>query len=116
VVGLGARARHRKGASPLTQYRRGTDFERQTKKKLEADGWTVVKSGGSKGQMDLVAFKAGQPVLLIQCTIAQRAKSKATERALIDLADDLASVSAPTPVIAERGKPFRFLREEREAA
>jgi len=44
-----------KGASA-----RGRAREREVKKKLEADGWWVVKAGGSLGEADLVALKAGQ--------------------------------------------------------
>jgi Holliday junction resolvase len=98
----------------LSQYRKGADHERAEKQRLEADGWYVIRSAGSKGPVDLVAYKPGQPALFIQCTISK--KSAATERALIDLAEDFAGSGPPSPVIAERGKPFRFLREEREAA
>jgi Holliday junction resolvase len=44
-----------KGASA-----RGRAREREVKKKLEADGWFVIKAGGSLGEMDLVALKSGQ--------------------------------------------------------
>lgn len=44
-----------KGASA-----RGRAREREVKKKLEADGWFVIKAGGSLGEADLVALKAGR--------------------------------------------------------
>lgn len=52
----------------VTQYRRGTDFERKVKAMLTEDGYLVVKAGGSKGVADLVAIKPGQ-VLLISCKL-----------------------------------------------
>lgn len=36
------------------------------KKKLEAEGFWVVKAGGSLGEADLVALKAGQKGLMIE--------------------------------------------------
>lgn len=48
------------------RYRGGADFEREVRAALLADGYDVVRSAGSKTKLDLVAFKAGQ-VLLVQC-------------------------------------------------
>lgn len=53
--------------------RRGTIFEREVRKDLEARGYVVVRSGASLSPMDLVAIFAGkvtagvEPVLLVQC-------------------------------------------------
>ena len=47
-------------------YRRGADLERAVKKDLEANGYYVIKSGGSKGLADLAAFKPGE-ILFVQC-------------------------------------------------
>jgi Holliday junction resolvase len=52
--------------SPLrTAYRRGRAFEHRVLADLEAAGFLVVRSAGSKGAADLVAVKAGL-VLLVQ--------------------------------------------------
>jgi Holliday junction resolvase len=46
-------------------YRRGTEAEKRTARRLEADGYHVTESRGSHGVADLVALKRGQ-VLLVQ--------------------------------------------------
>jgi len=40
----------------VNQYRRGARVERILKKKLESEGYYVVRSAGSKGAVDLVAW------------------------------------------------------------
>lgn len=40
----------------MSAYRKGASFERRIKKILEAKGMFVVRSAGSKGPVDLVAF------------------------------------------------------------
>jgi Holliday junction resolvase len=50
----------------VTAYARGTAFERRTRERLEAVGWTVIRSAGSKTKVDLVAVSLGW-VLFIQC-------------------------------------------------
>lgn len=47
-------------------YAAGAAFERQVRHALEADGYDVIRSAGSKGKVDLVAIK---PMFLafIQC-------------------------------------------------
>lgn len=50
-----------------TNKARGHAFEREIARRLRAQGWEVVHSGGSLGQSDLVAMKPGPAVLLIQC-------------------------------------------------
>lgn len=49
----------------MSNYSNGAAHERRTKLKLEADGYYVIKSAGSKGAADLVALKPGQ-ILLVQ--------------------------------------------------
>lgn len=49
----------------MTNYDVGAAFERQAKKVLEDAGYYVVKSGGSRGIVDLCAIKQGE-VLLVQ--------------------------------------------------
>ena len=40
----------------MNQYRRGARVERLLRKKLESEGYYVVRSAGSKGAVDLVAW------------------------------------------------------------
>jgi len=47
-------------------YVKGRRFEHYIKDKLEAKGWIVTRSAGSKGPFDLLAVKNGK-ILLIQC-------------------------------------------------
>lgn len=42
---------------PNAHYDRGRGAEYRAKKRLEADGWTVFRTAGSKSPCDLVAFK-----------------------------------------------------------
>lgn len=50
----------------MSHYRSGADLERATRHALEADGYDVIRSAGSKGKVDLLAFKPGQ-ILAVQC-------------------------------------------------
>jgi Holliday junction resolvase len=113
VVGLGARARPGKGASPLkfkqTNYARGSAFERRVRDKLAADGYTVYRTAGSKTQVDLIAYKPGGPTLWIQCSLG--AKSKREMRELVDLTEGFADSGPPSPVLVEKGMKFTFLRD-----
>jgi len=44
----------------------GTQRERAVRKRLEEDGWFVMRAAGSKGCGDLIAGKRGFPTRLIQ--------------------------------------------------
>ncbi len=46
-------------------YKKGYKFERELKLKLESDGWSVIRSGGSK-KPDLVCARNGK-ILIIEC-------------------------------------------------
>lgn len=50
-------------------YAKGTRFERKTRDDLEKRGYLVIRAAGSKGaaKVDLVAFRPGWPMMLIQC-------------------------------------------------
>jgi Holliday junction resolvase len=48
----------------MKRYRKGADKERRLKKKLEKEGYWVVRAAGSKGVADLVAIKDGRPYLI----------------------------------------------------
>lgn len=52
----------------MSNYRNGGNLERAVKQSLETDGYYVIKSGGSKGIVDLAAFKPGE-TLFIQCKL-----------------------------------------------
>ena len=51
----------------MTQYQRGASFERRVKKYLEEKGYYVIRSAGSHGFGDLVAFKYHNVPMIIQC-------------------------------------------------
>lgn len=48
----------------MKRYRKGADKERRLKKKLEKEGYWVVRAAGSKGVADLVAIKDSQAYLI----------------------------------------------------
>jgi hypothetical protein len=51
----------------VTGYRDGADLERAVKHYLEDNGYLlVIKSGGSKGKVDVIGLKRGETVL-VQC-------------------------------------------------
>ena len=50
----------------MSNYDRGANFERRCQKRLEKEGWFVIRSAGSHSLIDLAAFKAGE-VILVQC-------------------------------------------------
>ena len=51
----------------MTNYSKGASFERRVKKELERLGYYVIRSAGSHGYADLVAFQAHRRPMLIQC-------------------------------------------------
>lgn len=63
----------RKRHTPLaSRYKAGRAYEYRCKKKLEAEGWTVLRTAGSHGAADLVCYGyAGNwlraKVVFIQC-------------------------------------------------
>jgi len=52
---------------PNENYIAGRAFEYSTKKVYEAKGYTVLRTAGSHGEYDLVAYRPWTPVLMIQC-------------------------------------------------
>ena len=72
-------------------YRNGADLERAVKHHLEDNGYLlVIKSGGSKGKVDVIGLKPGETVL-VQCKRAST-MSLADQRTLRGLALDLGAV------------------------
>lgn len=72
----------------MTAYRRGADFERRVKAKLEDEGWTVFRTAGSHSPADLICLRAAEcwtetrPTFrtrLIQCKSGKTSMTK-TER------------------------------------
>ena len=55
-------------------YRQGARAELAFKRELEALGWFVIRSAGSKGPADLVALKAGQAPRLYQVKVSRDGK------------------------------------------
>lgn len=49
-----------------TNYRKGYELERRTKKLLKENDWLVIRSPASKGETDVFATKNGEN-LFIQC-------------------------------------------------
>ena len=70
-----------------SNYRNGADLERAAKRVLEDNGYYVIKSAGSKGIVDLAAFKPGE-ILFVQCK-ASGYVAPAERDKLYDLAKSL---------------------------
>ena len=62
----------------MTQYTRGTAFERAIAKRFVDDGYFVVRAAGSHGVADLVALKPTQ-VVLVQCKLGGPGELTRTE-------------------------------------
>lgn len=87
-----------------TNYNRGRTFEWKVRDALTADGYTVIRSAGSKTKADLICFKPGQ-VLLIQCKRHGGALPPAERHELLRLAALLPGVALP--VMAYQPAPRR---------
>lgn len=78
-----------------SSYRHGADLERAVKTCLQDNGYLlVIKSGGSKGKVDVIALKRGETVL-VQCKLSGTI-SPADRTQLRRLALDLGAI----PVLA----------------
>lgn len=64
-----------------THYSRGRAYEYKAKQELESEGYTVIRSAGSHGPYDLIAFKGSEPV---RCVQIKRTTSSAGVRALMN--------------------------------
>lgn len=83
----------------MTNRSRGDYFERQTVAALVARGWVARRSGGSLGEADVWALRAGNTPLLISCKL-RGAISPAERMALIVLARK----AGARPMLAHRIK------------
>lgn len=73
-------------------YRNGADLERAVKHHLEDNGYLlVIKSGGSKGKVDVIGLKWGETVI-VQCKRSGTAVRPADRIALVSLARVLGAV------------------------
>ena len=68
----------------MNRYGAGRRLEWKVRKRLEGAGWFVIRSAGSKGPCDLVAFQRDR-VLFVQCKRGRF--SKAAWSALVATAD-----------------------------
>lgn len=64
----------------LTAYQKGYLFERRVRRQLESEGYTVFRTAGSRADFDLVALKAGEPPLLVQCKVNPKLSEREKER------------------------------------
>ena len=58
----------------VNQYRRGARIERLLRKKLESEGYYVVRSAGSKGAVDLVAWNMNRIIAIQVAKIGVKTK------------------------------------------
>ena len=58
----------------MNQYRRGARVERLLRKKLESEGYYVVRSAGSKGAVDLVAWNYNHCIVIQVALIGVKTK------------------------------------------
>jgi Holliday junction resolvase len=87
----------------MTQYSRGADFERKVGKDLQRHGYFVIRSGGSRGPVDLAANAPGPVNLYIQC--------KRDGRLSIEDRRDLYNLALAfnaTPILAYNDKGVRY--------
>jgi len=61
----------------VTRYTSGRRAEWKARDYLRARGYYVIRSAGSKGLADLVAFKTGRPVLLVQVKYGGKSRAGA---------------------------------------
>ncbi len=87
-----------------TAYRKGRRAEYQLKKKLEDEGWFVVRSAGSRGVVDLVALKDDQ-VMLIQVQTHRYISSDKRQH----LQELLRHVKGKVVVAVRHGPQWKFL-------
>jgi hypothetical protein len=89
-------------------------YEYQAMHHLEREGWSVTRSAGSHGPVDLIAMNATE-VMLIQVKSAADPDSSATLSVLVDAVEALRTVPAPPGAVSRwlflRAVPGPWLRE-----
>lgn len=88
-----------------TPYARGRDFEYRVKKRLEEDGWLVLRTAGSHSPIDLFAGKLGKQPRAIQCKSGKRPMSAREKTALYHAA----AMFGALPVVYVRGMVWTFV-------
>lgn len=89
----------------MTQYTTGRRFEYAVIKDLEVDGYDVIRAAGSKGKIDILAWKPGQ-ILCIQAK-SGKAWPPPSERAeVIRLARAIGGIPIIAYKTAGQAKPL----------
>ena len=70
----------------MSKYQDGANFERRVRRSLETQGWYVIRSAGSHGLVDLIAFRQGE-VWLMQNKISGT-DTRHNKEQLLELAND----------------------------
>lgn len=92
----------------MSNYSDGRRFEYKVRDALAADGYFLIRAAGSKGLIDLVAFKPGQ-MLFVQAKRRDGNIGPGSRGALMDLA---AMVNA-IPLVAHQPLPRRPIQYRR---
>jgi holliday junction resolvase Hjr len=97
----------------VSRYRAGRDFEYKVRDNLTADGYEVIRAAGSKGPVDLVAFKGGMQrgtwhsqLLFIQAKRRDGTISPADRAELLRVA----GIVNAYPIVAHQPIPRRPIR------
>jgi len=64
----------------IANYLRGRRFEYEVKKKLEKEGWVVLRTAGSHGFADLICVKKGKVKFLQLSLRYEKGKEKEVEK------------------------------------
>lgn len=100
----------------MTHYRSGRDFEYKVRDALAADGYEVIRAAGSKGKVDLVAFKGGMRIgTWYSDLLFVQAKRRDGNIGPDDRAEllRLASIVNAYPIVAHQPAPRRPIQYRR---
>jgi len=91
---------------------KGARAERRARAMLEADGWTVIRAGGSFGPFDLVAVsRRGVRLLQVKCVIAGLGVKNAPPWLRLITCHAARSVSCGYSVIVSAHHKSRYSRD-----
>lgn len=98
-----------------TNYSRGADYERRVKARLEADGWTVFRTAGSKSPCDLIAVRwnveppghTSRELVFVQVKSGVRNMTAREREAFATFARD----HGARPLLVSRGMRLEWLDE-----
>jgi Holliday junction resolvase len=100
----------------VSHYRSGRDFEYKVRDHLTGNGYEIIRAAGSKGKVDLVAFKAWLPsgpsahhMLFVQVKRSGGTIPPSDRAELIRLA----RIARALPIVAYQPLPRRPLRYRR---